>query len=136
MGICGVCGGLWVLVTPPPILNIFAKISGISPWVSRINLCKGQQCGLTYMVVRLSDVRSKTGKKYILHVFCTMDGLFRILEKTSFQLICTRLYLPFKRVGHPIEWQQNNWFHTDLTIFLVIFWIDNGSKLARFHSFT
>ena len=49
------------------------------------------------------------------------------------------MYLPFKRVCHPIEWQQNNWCHTDLTIFLVIFLIEpehnNGSNLARFHSF-
>ena len=27
--------------------------------------------------------------------FCTMDGFFRILKKTSFQLFCTRLYLKF-----------------------------------------
>ena len=26
--------------------------------------------------------------------FCTMDGFFRILEKTSSELICTRLQLP------------------------------------------
>ena len=25
--------------------------------------------------------------------FCTMDGFFRILEKTSSELICTRLYV-------------------------------------------
>ena len=31
----------------------------------------------------------------IIH-FCTMDGFFRILEKTSFQLICTRLYISLK----------------------------------------
>ena len=27
--------------------------------------------------------------------FCTMDGFFRILEKTSSELICTRLYFRF-----------------------------------------
>ena len=47
-----------------PILNSFSrKISGIDPWVSRINWCKGQWCGLTYMVVRLSDISTKKGKK-------------------------------------------------------------------------
>ena len=41
-----------------------AKLSGIGPWVSRINWCKGHQCDPTNMVVRLSDdIRPKTGKK-------------------------------------------------------------------------
>ena len=39
----------------------FAKISGICPWMITINWCKGRWCGLTFMVVRLSDVSSKTG---------------------------------------------------------------------------
>ena len=39
----------------------FAKISGIGPWVSRINWCKLHQCGSTYMVIRLSNVSSKKG---------------------------------------------------------------------------
>ena len=38
---------------------IFHEISVIGPWVSKINW---YECGLTYMVVRLSNVRSKTGK--------------------------------------------------------------------------
>ena len=33
----------------------------------------------------------------IIH-FCTKDGFFRILEKTSFQLICTQLYLTYYQV--------------------------------------
>ena len=48
----------------------FTKILQIGPWVSRINWCKGHWCGSTYMVVRLSDIRSKTGKKCIFSVFC------------------------------------------------------------------
>ena len=31
--------------------------------------CKGHQCGLTYMAVRLSDISPKTGKKCIFCVF-------------------------------------------------------------------
>ena len=148
------------------------KISWIGAWVSRIDWCKGDWCGLTHMVVRLSDIRSKPGKKRFFCVFrlflslcrtasrpyrlshiivlrinqfykpkdqsmkfswkymenwwswkmsffwvghfeffCfilmktsspfiwgiiyfyNMDGSFRILEKTSSELICTRLYL-------------------------------------------
>ena len=38
----------------------FTKISWIGPWVSRIDWCEGHWCGLTYMVVRLSNVSSKT----------------------------------------------------------------------------
>ena len=41
----------------------FAKILGIGPWVSRMNWCKEHQCGSTYMVVRLSDITSKKGRK-------------------------------------------------------------------------
>ena len=43
----------------PPILNIFHK----NFRVRRKNLWEGQQCDSTSMVVKLSDVRSKTGKK-------------------------------------------------------------------------
>ena len=39
----------------------FAKISWIGSWVSRINWCEWHWCGLTYIVVRLSYVSSKTG---------------------------------------------------------------------------
>ena len=53
----------------PPILNIFfSKISSIGPWVSRIDWCEGLWCSLTYMVVRLSDISSKTGKICIFWV--------------------------------------------------------------------
>ena len=38
----------------------FVKILEIGPRVSRMNWCEGHQCGLTYMVVRLSNIRSKT----------------------------------------------------------------------------
>ena len=49
--------------------KFFAKISWIGPWISSIDLFKRQWCGSTYMVVRLSDVCSKTGKKCIFCVF-------------------------------------------------------------------
>ena len=47
----------------------FSKISWIGPWVSRIDWCEGHWCGSNYMVVRLSDISSKTGKKCIFGVF-------------------------------------------------------------------
>jgi hypothetical protein len=43
--------------------NFFTKISGIGPWVGRIDSCEGHWCGSTYMVMRLSDISSKTVKK-------------------------------------------------------------------------
>ena len=50
----------------------FAKISWIGPWVSRINWCKGHQCGSTYIVIKLSDVSSKSTK----NVFFVFLALF------------------------------------------------------------
>ena len=49
--------------------NCFAKISQIGPLVSKIDWCKGHWCSSTYMVVRLSDIRAKTGKNCIFCVF-------------------------------------------------------------------
>ena len=39
-------------------------------------------------------ISMKTSSPFIWGIiyFCTMDGFFRILEKTSSELICTRLY--------------------------------------------
>ena len=48
---------------------VFAKILQIDPWVSKIDWCKGHWWSSTYMVVRLSDTRAKTGKKCIFCVF-------------------------------------------------------------------
>ena len=47
----------------------FMKISWIGRWFCRIDWCEGHWCGSTYMVVRLSDISSKTGKKCIFCVF-------------------------------------------------------------------
>ena len=48
--------------------------------------------------------------------FCTMDGFFRILEKTSSKIICTRLYvlvftLPWCCSFSFIEWDMHDWLH-------------------------
>ena len=59
----------------------FVKISGIGPWMCRIDWCEGHWCSSTYMVVRLSDISSKTGKKYIFCVF----RLFLPLRQTASQ---------------------------------------------------
>ena len=49
--------------------NFSAKISWIGPWVSRIDWCEGHWFGSTYTAVRLSDIRPKTGEKWIFGVF-------------------------------------------------------------------
>ena len=59
----------------------FAKISWIGPLVSRIDWCEGHWCGSTYIVMRLSDISSKTGKKCIFCVF----RLFLSLCRTASQ---------------------------------------------------
>ena len=41
----------------------FAKLSGMRPWVSRIDRCKGHWFVSIYMAVRLSDINSKMTKK-------------------------------------------------------------------------
>ena len=43
----------------------------------------------------------------IIH-FCTMDGFFRILEKTSFQLICTRLYGQLLNIISSYGWYEKS----------------------------
>ena len=53
------------------------KISGISPWMCRIDWCKGHWCGSTYMVMRLSDISPKTGKKCFFGVFRPFLSLSR-----------------------------------------------------------
>ena len=53
----------------PILKNIFAKISQIGTWVSRIDWYKGHWCGSTYMAVRLSNISSKTALKSAFFVF-------------------------------------------------------------------
>ena len=68
-GCDGTFGGLnhQCVLKPGKLSNItvlkyfFAKLSGIG----KINSCKGHQCDSADMVVRLSDIRPKTGKKCI-----------------------------------------------------------------------
>ena len=58
------------LILPNGQFSIFfAKLSGMGPWVSRIDWCEGHWFGSTYMAVRLSDIRPKTGKKWIFGAF-------------------------------------------------------------------
>ena len=61
--------------------KIFAKISWIGPWVSRIDWCERHWYGSTYMVVRLSDISSKTGKICIFSVFRPFLSLCRTASR-------------------------------------------------------
>ena len=61
--------------TTPKSWAITAKISWIGPWVGRIDWCKDHWWGSTYMAVRLSDIRPKTGKICIFCVFRLFLGL-------------------------------------------------------------
>ena len=57
------------------------KLSWIGPWVSRIDWCKGNWCGITYMVVRLS----KTDKQSIFCVFRHNTSSGQIKDKCTHQ---------------------------------------------------
>ena len=59
----------------------FMKISWTGPWVSRIGWCEGHWCCLTYMVVRLSDIRSKTAQKCLFCVFRPFLSLCRTASR-------------------------------------------------------
>ena len=65
----------WVFFKLANSHKFFVKISWIGPWVSRIDWCEGHWCGSTYMVERLSEVGSKTGKFFIFCVFCLFLSL-------------------------------------------------------------
>ena len=62
----------------------FVKISWIGCWDSRFDWCERHWGGSIYMVVRLSDISSKTGKKCIF-------GLFRL-----FLRLCRTASRPYK----------------------------------------
>ena len=59
----------------------FMKISWMCYWVSINNWCKGHWCGSTYMIVRLSEIPSKIGKKCI---FCNLGWFDNIDCLSSF----------------------------------------------------
>ena len=85
----------------------FVKISWISPWVSRIDWCEGHWCGSTFMVVRRSDISSKTGKKCIFGV----SRLFLGLCQTASQNIGWATSMPFASIN-PTNPRTDPWnFH-------------------------
>ena len=87
----------------------FMKFSWIGPWVSRIYWCKGHWCGLTYMVVRLSDISSKKGKKGIFGAFRLFWGSpvhASIFEKKSW------LFKVFHKWVVPMSLKGNNLVQT------------------------
>ena len=55
--------------TTPKSWAITAKLSWIGPFISKIDWCKGHWWGTSYMAVRLSEIRPKTGKICIFCVF-------------------------------------------------------------------
>ena len=59
--------------------NYFVKIFEIGSWISKIDWCEGYWCGSTYIVVRLSDTSSKTGKNIFL-VFLGCFGAYAALH--------------------------------------------------------
>ena len=85
----------------------FMKISGIGPWVSRIGWCEGHWCCLTYMVVRLSDIRSKTAKKCL---FCVLGHFWAYVGQPHGHIGWAKP-MPFASIN-PTNPRTNPWnFH-------------------------
>ena len=84
--------------------NFFVKISQIRPWVSRIDWCEGHKCSSTYMVVRLSDIRAKTGKNFF--VFLEKSAILNFfLQKKNFFFAS----FSWKSVQiHMVDWMGQN----------------------------
>ena len=102
------------------------KISEISPWVSKINWCRRHLCGSIYMVVRLSDIRSKTGKKIKMHFLCFFA--------------CFRPYVAQPDIDNHIGWAtlilllRMLWYVLILTFWLFLqatWWQSNCLKTKR-----
>ena len=63
-----------------------------------------------------------------------MDGSFRILEKTSSELICTRLYTHYGTSLTQLAfelWIKNLWFCVIFRIFLIFYLIKTEEYLAK-----
>ena len=109
----------------------FAKILGIRPWVSRIDWCKGQRWGSTYIVVRLSAVKSKTDKKCIFARFRPYirqpdDHILRIdgVEKLSFFESVISIYFS--------KW-KSAWLSYEV-LFISAPWMVSSESRKRLHS--
>ena len=85
------------------------KILWIGPWISRIEWYEGHWNGSTYMVVRLSYIRSETAKKCIFCVFRPFLSLCRAASQPyglshSIPLIQGPIHKIFtKKLLHPRE---------------------------------
>ena len=103
---------------------IFANISPIGPWVSRINWCQGHWFCSTYMVVRLSNVSSIYCKKCIFSVFCSkvFHLIYFYCEKKH---LCTK---KFKMQGFP------SWHKWKYHVFCFKYDSANGEKIIQFLS--
>ena len=99
----------------------FVKISGVGPWMCRINW---YQCGSTYMVVRLSNIRPKTGK----NAFFVFLGLFRAYIGQPHGHVRWAIPMPFASIN-PTNPRTNAWnFHEK------IFRVGGAGKWGFFES--
>ena len=80
------------------------KISWIGHWVSRIDWCKEHWFGSTFIVVRLSNIRSKTAKKCL---FWDFSPFLRYVRQPEGHIGWVTL-MPFASVN-PISPRTNPW---------------------------
>ena len=113
----------------------FGKISGISPWVSRINWCK-VWCGLSFIVIRLSaQKRCKNTKNAILPLFWALklDSLTTICPSLQFILlthgpileIFAKKYWELAELENDIFWGGLLDFSKKMYLYVVFFLNEN-----------
>ena len=93
---------------------ILMKFLWFGPWLSRVDGCKGHWCGSTYVVERLSDIGSKTGKKCVFCVFRLVLSLCQTASKpyrlSHTNALCINQFYKPKDQSIKFSWKTiENW---------------------------
>ena len=94
------------------------------PWISRIDWCEGHWFGLTFMVVRMSDIGSKTGKKCVFCVFRLVLSLCQTASKpyrlSHTNALCINQFYKPKDQSIKFSWKNiKNWRSWKMSFFWV-----------------
>ena len=101
------------------------KILWIGPWVNRIDWCEWHWCGSTYIVVRLSDINSKTA--YFKNTKNAFFAYFWADIRQPYNHISWTTQKPFasinstkQRTNMKFSWKNiENWRSWKMSFFLV-----------------
>ena len=62
---------------------VLDQLKKLSSAVRRINWCKGHQCDSINMVIRLSNINYKTGKKFLWNIFFSFNHFWNLKKNPS-----------------------------------------------------